>query len=323
MPLRTRFFVNLFLPRLITLVHSDLSLPNHCQLPNVLSVPARLTILASGSSGNCAYLETDDTRLLIDAGLSARQIRQRLLAIGRTPENLNGILITHEHTDHTQGLGVLAGRLNIPIYCNRLTKEAIQTQFKNPLDYRLFTTGSTFDLGEVSIDTFSVPHDAYDPVGFLLRTTSGNIGFLTDLGHATRLVTERVRLAHVLVLEANHDVKMLQDDTRRPWATKQRILSRHGHLSNDAAAALASEVMTSDLRHLFLGHLSSDCNRPSLAQTVVSEALQRIGATHATVEATSPDTPCATLTLERASAPALTSTGLLGLTSHFTTRQST
>lgn len=277
----------------------DKSLPKLRPLPNVPTVPARLTILASGSSGNCAYLETEDTRLLIDAGLSARQIRQRLLVIGRSPENLNGILITHEHTDHTQGLGVLAGRLNIPIYCNRLTKEAIQTQFPVPLDYRLFATGTTFELGDISIDTFSVPHDAYDPVGFLLRTHSGNIGFLTDLGHATRLVIERVRAAHTLVLEANHCVKMLQEDTRRPWATKQRILSRHGHLSNDAAALLATEVMTAELRHLYLGHLSSDCNRPALAQSVVSQALQRIGATHATVEATSPDTPCSTLTLDR------------------------
>lgn len=267
---------------------------------------ARLTILASGSSGNCALLETEDTRLLIDAGLSARQIRQRLLAIGRTPENLNGILITHEHTDHTQGLGVLAGKLQIPVYCNRLTKEAIQTQSQTALDFRLFTTGASFELGDVSIDTFSVPHDAHDPVGFLLRTTSGNIGFLTDLGHATRLVIERVRCSHALVLEANHDVKMLQDDTRRPWATKQRILSRHGHLSNDAAAQLAAEIMTAELRHLYLGHLSSDCNRPALAQSVVTAALRRIGARHAIVEATSPDTPCATLTLDHHAAPAAT-----------------
>lgn len=260
-------------------------------------MPACLTILASGSSGNCAYLESGETRLLIDAGLSARQIRQRLLQIGRTPENLSGILITHEHTDHTQGLGVLAGKLQIPIYSNRLTKEAIQAQFQVALDFRLFTTGASFELGDISIDTFSVPHDAYDPVGFLLRTDSGNIGFLTDLGHATRLVVERVRCSHALVLEANHCVKMLQDDTRRPWATKQRILSRHGHLSNDAAAQLATEIMTAELRHLYLGHLSSDCNRPALARSVVAAALERIGASHATIEAASPDVPCSTLTL--------------------------
>ena len=272
--------------------------------PTVQPMPARLTILASGSSGNCAYLETDDCRLLIDAGLSARQIRQRLLGIGRTPENLTGILITHEHTDHTQGLGVLAGKLGVPIYCNRLTREAIGSQFHAPLNYRLFATGATFDLNDISIDTFSVPHDAQDPVGFLLRTFSGNIGFLTDLGHATRLVIERVRASHVLILEANHDLKMLQDDTRRPWATKQRILSRHGHLSNSAAAELATQIITSELRHIFLGHLSSDCNRPELAQRVVNEALHRVGATHATVQATSPDTPCPTLTLDRPPLPA-------------------
>jgi len=261
-------------------------------------VPAHLTILASGSSGNCAYLETDDTRLLIDAGLSARQIRQRLLGIGRTPENLSGILITHEHTDHTQGLGVLAGKLQIPVYCNRLTKEAIETQFQAKLSFRLFNTGSTFDLGDVSVDTFSVPHDAYDPVGFLFRTQAGNIGFLTDLGHATKLVIERVRASHALVLEANHDVKMLNDDTRRPWATKQRIFSRHGHLSNDAAAHVAEQVISADLKHLFLGHLSSDCNSPELARRVVAEALHKIGATHTHIEAASPNTACATLTLD-------------------------
>lgn len=278
---------------------AEISLPNLQRLLNVAPMSARLTILASGSSGNCAYLETEDTRLLIDAGLSGRQIRQRLLAIGRTPENLNGILITHEHTDHTQGLGVIAGKLGIPVYCNRLTKEAVATQFQAPLNFRLFATGSAFDLGDIGIDTFSVPHDAHDPVGFLLRTNHGNIGFLTDLGHATRVVIERVRASHALVLESNHDVKMLQDDTKRPWATKQRILSRHGHLSNDAAAKVATEIVTSDLRHLYLGHLSSDCNRPALARDVVSRALEQIGARHVTVEATSPDTPCATLIVNR------------------------
>jgi len=261
-------------------------------------VAAHFTILGSGSSGNCAYLEADETRLLIDVGLSARQIRQRLLGIGRTPENLSGILVTHEHSDHTQGLAVLAARLNIPVYCNRLTKEAIELQFPEArFDFRLFITGASFELGDVSIDTFSVPHDAYDPVGFLVRTMAGNIGFLTDLGHATRLVVERVRASHVLVLEANHDVKMLQEDTKRPWATKQRILSRHGHLSNEAAAQVASDVLSAELQHLFLGHLSSDCNTPNLAHRVVSERLTHLGGTHVTVRAASPNVPVPTLTL--------------------------
>lgn len=253
------------------------------------------TILGSGSGGNCAYLETEETRLLIDCGFSGRQIRKRLATIGRTPECLNGILITHEHTDHTQGLGTLGAKLRIPIYCNRFTQEAIERYFEAPMDCRLFSTGASFELGDVVVDTFTVPHDAQDPVGFLLRTPCVNIGVLTDLGHATKLVAERVRRANVLVLEANHDIKLLQDDPHRPWGVKQRILSRHGHLCNEAAAALAQEVVSADLQHVFLGHLSRECNRPELALGVVGARLQEIGASHVRLECTSQDAPCGTV----------------------------
>jgi phosphoribosyl 1,2-cyclic phosphodiesterase len=256
-----------------------------------------LTILGSGSAGNCAYVETDDTRLLIDAGLSGRQIRQRLASIARAPEGLQGILVTHEHLDHVQGLTTLCALLRIPLYCNRLTQEAVQDALELGLDCRLFETGASFEIGDVIVDTFSVPHDAADPVGFLLRTPSGNLGFLTDLGHTTQLVVQRVRAAHVLVLEANHDLKLLQDDTKRPWSVKQRILSRHGHLSNDGAAAAAEQIVTADLRQLYLGHLSRDCNRPELARRVVAEKLASIGAGHVRVDSTSQTEPSATFTL--------------------------
>ncbi len=264
---------------------------------NVLGVPVRLTILGSGSAGNCAYVETDETRLLIDAGFSGRQIRQRLASIGRTPESLHGILITHEHADHVQGLTSLCGKIEAPLYCNRLTKEAIERQLQTRFNCRVFTTGAAFEVGDVTVENFSVPHDAHDPTGFLLRTSAGNIGFLTDLGHATKLVIQRVRIAHALVLETNHDLKLLQDDTKRPWSIKQRILSRHGHLSNDAAADAAEQIVSADLRHLYLGHLSRDCNRPELAHRVVSERLQRAGAHHVRIETTSQDVPSPTLTL--------------------------
>src|SRR4051794_3279901 len=117
----------------------------------------QLTILGSGSSGNCAFVETDGARLLVDAGLSGRQIRQRLLSIGRSPENLTGILITHEHTDHIQGLAGLAAKLQIPIYCNRLTREAIQRQFEVGLEFRIFATGESFEVEDIEVDTFSIP----------------------------------------------------------------------------------------------------------------------------------------------------------------------
>jgi phosphoribosyl 1,2-cyclic phosphodiesterase len=256
-----------------------------------------LTILGSGSAGNCAYLEAGETRLLIDAGFSGRQIRQRLAGIGRSPENINGILITHEHSDHIQGLGAIAAKLGIPVYCNRLTMEAIVTIVESPLDFRIITNGSPFEIGEVGVEAFSIPHDANDPVGYLLRTNEGNIGFMTDLGHATKLVLERVRPANVLVLESNHDVKMLQSDTRRPWSLKQRILSRHGHLSNEAAAEAAAEIMSAGLRKIFLSHLSRDCNTPDLALKAMTARLKSLGVTHVEVHTAMQETPCPTVDL--------------------------
>lgn len=261
------------------------------------AVAVSLTILGSGSGGNCAYVETEQARILIDAGFSLRQIRERLATIGKVPENLTGILITHEHSDHVCGLASLLKKCHIPVYCNRPTWEAIQLECPGQVECRLFETGSAFDVGDVHVETFTIPHDASDPVGFLLRTTSGNIGFLTDLGHATRLVLDRVKPANVLVLESNHDVKMLQDCPFRPWSLKQRILGRHGHLSNDGAADVAEQIMSNELRHLYLGHLSRECNRPALAQEVMTERMNRIGASHLAVELTSQQRPNATLTL--------------------------
>lgn len=254
-------------------------------------MPIQFTVLGSGSSGNCSYLEAGGTRILIDAGLSGRQIRHRLATIGRAPEGLTGILITHEHSDHTQGLLALAAKLEIPIYCNRLTKEAIDVQFRAMFDYRLFATGSTFDVGDVTVESFTVPHDAYDPVGFVVRTSGGSVGVLTDLGHATKLIVERVRTTNVLFIEANHDVKMLQDDSRRPWSLKQRILSRHGHLSNVGAADVCEQIVSAELRHLILGHLSRDCNMPDLAHRVVSGRMKEVGASHVSVAVSSQDAP--------------------------------
>ena len=275
----------------------------------------KFTILGSGSSGNCAYVETAEARVLVDAGFSPLQIRKRLASIGRTPENLTAILITHEHSDHISGLLGLADKFQIPVYCNRATQDATVWTFKNKwskkinlaletagtfktkIDWRLFATGDAFELADLSIETFSIPHDAQDPVGFLLRTTSGNIGFATDLGHFTRLVGERVRHANVLVLESNHDVKMLQDCPRRAWPLKQRILGRHGHLSNVAAAEAAAQIMSDGLRHLYLAHLSRECNKPELAQHVMAEQLHHIGATHVQLQLAAQDVPCETLEL--------------------------
>jgi phosphoribosyl 1,2-cyclic phosphodiesterase len=278
-------------------------------------VSVKFTILGSGSAGNCAYIETAEARILVDAGFSPRQIRTRLAAIGRTPENLTAILITHEHSDHVAGLLGLADKFHIPVFCNRGTQDgtiwafkekwskktnlALETKdtFKSKLDWRLFTTGASFEIADVLVETFSIPHDAQDPVGFLLRTARGNIGFATDLGHTTKLVLDRIRAANVLVLESNHDVKMLQDCPRRAWPLKQRILGRHGHLSNVAAAEAAAQIMSAELKYLYLAHLSRECNKPELAQHVMAEQLHHIGGTHVRLQLAAQDVPCETLEL--------------------------
>src|SRR5450432_1661274 len=193
-----------------------------------------LTVLGSGSAGNCAVVESDECRLLIDGGLSARQMAVRLEAAGVDPASLDGILVTHEHGDHVSGLDVFCKKFEVPIYCNSLTAEALGRGLNKC--WRLFSTGGDFAIKDIAVQTFSVPHDAVDPVGFVLHHGPASLGFCTDLGFATKLVFERIRAAQTIVIETNHDEKLLQNDTRRPWPVKQRIMSRHGHLSNAAAA---------------------------------------------------------------------------------------
>ena len=278
----------------------------------------QFTILGSGSAGNCAYVETAETRILVDAGFSPLQIRKRLATLGKTPENLTAILITHEHSDHIAGLLGLADKFQIPVYCNRGTQDgtlwALKARWdskkkpafegadgtahlKKLIDWRVFETGTAIDLGDVCVETFSIPHDAQDPVGFLLRTAGGNIGFATDLGHVTRLVLDRIRSANVLVLESNHDVKMLQDCPRRSWALKQRILGRHGHISNVTAAETVAQIMSAGLGRLYLAHLSRECNTPELAHHVMAEQLHQIGAAHVRMQIAVQDAPSDTVTL--------------------------
>jgi phosphoribosyl 1,2-cyclic phosphodiesterase len=279
-------------------------------------VSVKFTILGSGSAGNCAYLETDEARILVDAGFSTRQIRLRLASIGKTPENLSGIFLTHEHSDHISGLLGLADKCHIPVYCNRGTQDgtiwafkekwskktslALENAdtFKSKIDWRIFETGAIVEVGDVSVETFSIPHDAQDPVGFILHTPAGNVGIATDLGHPTKLVTERIRTAQVLVLESNHDVKMLQECPRRSWALKQRILGRHGHLSNATAAETVARIISADLRQLFLAHLSRECNTPQLAENVMAEQLFHIGAQHVHLQVAGQDVPCPTSELK-------------------------
>ena len=241
-----------------------------------------VTILGSGSAGNCALVETPQTRLLVDGGLSARQIVLRLAQCGVNPLEIDGVLLTHEHGDHAGALDVWCKQFSTPIYCNRLTAETLQRDATPQArkDWRLFVTGSAFSIKDITIETFPVPHDAVEPVGFALHHGDETLGVLTDLGVATKLVQERIRNAQTLLIETNHDEKLLQNDTKRPWSVKQRIMSRHGHLSNAAAAEVIAELLAGGrLRRAVLGHLSRDCNSPELAVGTVRARLDAMGGT--------------------------------------------
>src|SRR5499427_5141203 len=193
-----------------------------------------LTMLGSGSSGNSTLVATDHCKILVDGGLSARQVILRLEQCGVTPEQLDGVVLTHEHTDHICGLEVLCHKFDLPIYCNRLTAEALRSSglSERCRNWRLFATGSEFSICDITVQTFPVPHDAVDPLGFVFHAGSGSLGFITDLGYVTKLITERLRAVQTLVIETNHDEKLLQNDTHRPWPVKQRIQSRQERCRN-------------------------------------------------------------------------------------------
>jgi phosphoribosyl 1,2-cyclic phosphodiesterase len=238
-------------------------------------------MLGSGSAGNSALIATDHCRILVDGGLSARQLAVRLERCGVTPDQLDGVLLTHEHGDHICGLEVLCRRFAVPIYCNALTAESIRCNgaFDEHRNWRIFRTGREFSICDILVQTFPVPHDAVDPVGFAFHAGQRGLGFITDLGYATKLLTERLREVHTLVIETNHDEKLLQNDAHRPWPVKQRIQSRHGHLSNVAAAGVIGELLEGKIERVVLGHLSRDCNTPVLAVGAVQTALGRAGRT--------------------------------------------
>jgi len=246
----------------------------------------QVTILGSGSAGNCALVESAQCRLLIDGGLSARQISRRLASLGVAPESLHAILLTHEHCDHVAGVRVLCKQNpGLPVYCTRLTAEILRgEELAAHREVRQFQPGADFMIGDVGITPFSVPHDAVDPVGFVLQHGNERLGFLTDLGVCTRLAMERVRGVGTLLIETNHDEKLLQNDTRRPWALKQRIMSRHGHLSNRAASVVLRELLEHGLRRAILGHLSRDCNTPELAVAEVAARVEEAGADPGCIE---------------------------------------
>lgn len=231
----------------------------------------RVCLLASGSKGNSIFVEAGDSRVLIDAGLSAKELLRRLAQIGVEGDSLDAILISHEHSDHIRGAGTLARKLNIPILVNSQTCHASAATI-GKTEIIEFESGAPFIFKDLCIDPFAITHDASDPVGFLLECRAGKIGIATDLGIATRLVKDKLKGCRALVLESNHDEELLANGPY-PWPLKQRIRSRHGHLSNAESAELLDDLLHCELEGVFLAHLSEVNNDPGIAREVASGVL--------------------------------------------------
>ena len=237
-----------------------------------------VTVLGSGSSGNATLVQAADVCILVDAGFSGRDIERRLLAAEVAPESIAGIVITHEHIDHTRGMGVMARRFRIPLYLTDATRQVCAGFLDGSEEVRRYGSTEPFRIGPLEVQPFLTAHDAVDPVAVVVRDVERGhkLGIATDMGRPTSAVRHALRDSHLLVLEANHDDELLWKSSY-PWSVKQRIASSHGHLSNRAAAELVRELFAPDLAGVVLAHLSERCNDPGLANDTIGETLEGMG----------------------------------------------
>ena len=220
----------------------------------------KICSLASGSKGNCLYLETGETRVLIDVGLSLRETLLRLDEVGIDASGIHAVLVTHEHIDHIRSAGSFARKFNVPVFASHLVHARADKYFKK-VQVHEFESGLALNFRDVVIDPVPITHDSCDPVGFVIESSEGRSASVTDLGIVTRLVTEKLRGCRILNLESNHDVDMLMNGPY-PWELKQRIKSRHGHISNEESLVLLHELAHEGLEVLVMAHLSEVNNHP-------------------------------------------------------------
>jgi len=242
-----------------------------------------VTMLASGSRGNCAIVSSSRTKILVDAGLSCRETFKRMKAQGDDPHSLAAILITHEHCDHIYGLATLGKKLRIPVFMTGATHQAWARALRNEKGekphlekFERFESGHRFQVGDIEVKPFTIPHDAADPVGFTFRAEGIKVGVATDLGYLPVSVRDHLRGCDVLVLESNHDLEMLRVGPY-PWSVKQRVMSRVGHLSNDALADFFSGDYDNSAAFVVLAHLSEHNNHPEIARREAEKALAARG----------------------------------------------
>jgi phosphoribosyl 1,2-cyclic phosphodiesterase len=244
-------------------------------------ISLRVTILGSGSSGNCTLLETDHTRLLVDAGLGKKETLRRLAAVGREVDRLDGIVISHEHSDHIGSLAQVLGQWRTTVFLNEATHTEVMRILPETSHKRLdrvehIRAGQRFIVGDIEISPFAIPHDAVDPMGFTFHSNGTKVAIVTDLGFLPEHVKVHLRDSDCLMLESNHDLEMLKVGPY-PWHIKQRVMSRTGHLSNHAVSEFLADADEFDARarYVVLAHLSEINNNPNTATIFAEEALSR------------------------------------------------
>ncbi|MEK8128975.1 MBL fold metallo-hydrolase [Paenibacillus filicis] len=235
----------------------------------------KFTVLGSGSTGNATVVATDDGKVLIDAGLSAKKVEQLLGERDMSLKEIDAIVITHEHADHIKGLGAIARKYDLPIYANEKTWEALEKHVGEIADANrcVMQTGEVREFGSLQVESYGISHDAAEPVGYCFYHEDQKLSVATDLGYMSSKVKEKVRDSDVLVLESNHDIDMLRVG-RYPWNIKRRILSDVGHLSNEAAGEAMLDVVTERTKRVYLAHLSRDHNLMDLARLTVNNVVE-------------------------------------------------
>lgn len=234
--------------------------------------------IASSSDGNSIYIGTDNTKILIDAGLSGKKIQQGLDVLHLNGEDIDAIFVTHEHTDHIKGIGVLSRRFNIPIYATEGTWNSMYNNIGAipERNIKFVYKDENCIVNDISVLPFEIPHDASEPVGYSIYTHKHKVSVATDIGHITETILENIKDSNILLLESNHDIQMLKNGSY-PYLLKERILGKNGHLSNEIAGKVIACIMNEKLGHVFLGHLSIENNTPSVAYNTVKEILNEYG----------------------------------------------
>ncbi|WP_010094671.1 MBL fold metallo-hydrolase [Ornithinibacillus scapharcae] len=238
----------------------------------------RFSVLASGSSGNAFYIESDKEKLLVDAGLSGKQMDKLFNDVHVSPADLSGILVTHEHSDHIKGLGILARKYNLPIYANEKTWKAMEGSIgKLSLDQKfIFNMEEVKTFGDLDVESFGVSHDAAEPMFYVFRHAGKKVALVTDLGYVSERIKKTVEGADAYIFEANHDVGMLRMG-RYPWSVKRRILGDSGHVSNEDCGLALTDIIDNNTKRIYLAHLSKDNNMKDLARMSVGNILTERG----------------------------------------------